>query len=150
MNWRSKLGSLQLPVAGGGLFVVASGAWALAALLASPSTHGDGFVEGLAALFLYVVVWAGFIAAGLGLAIPPGDGLGIQFTRWQRWLFLGSATLAFASAIVPFVLWTVVVQTGLSPGSTATVGLGLMALSILAFVGGLCWRVIDAIRVRLE
>lgn len=149
MNLRSLLGSLQLPVAGVGFLLVAVSAVELLALPPSPP-GSDGFVEGLAALLLFVAAWAGFFLAAVGLAIPPGDGFGVRFTRWQRRLFVAAAALAVASAAVPVVALTLVVTLGLPPSVVVLLWLGLMAAAVLALVGGVGWRVGQAVARRVD
>jgi hypothetical protein len=139
MTLRSVLGSLQLPVAGLGVLLVVRSVVELQTLPQSPP-GSDGFVEGLAVLFLFVIAWVGLVLVAVGLAIPPGDGVGVRFTRWQRRLFVAAAGLAVASVVLPLVLWSVVLASGLSPSTVVLVWFGLMAAAVIALVGGVGWR----------
>lgn len=140
---KSLVGLLQLPVAIiGGLLCLG----AIATILTlPPSPEDEGFVRGLAVIFLFIIAWAGFVTAALGLAIPPADGIGVQFNSWQRRLFLAAAGLAILSAISPLIFWTVVTATGLSLGSIALAWLVTMGLALLSFVIGLGWRIAELV-----
>ncbi|WP_411967461.1 hypothetical protein [Haloferax sp. YSSS75] len=137
MRWslRAILGSLQLPVAGVGVVVLALASWNLYTLPPSPP-GSDGFVEGLAVFFLFVGIVVGFVLLVLGLLIPPGPGYGIHFTRRQRWLFayalvgpiaglLGTVSLAFLTT-GPWVTTLVAVAVGTAP-LAVLVGIGWRA-----------------------
>ncbi|KAB1193020.1 hypothetical protein GJR96_06015 [Haloferax sp. MBLA0076] len=88
MRWslRAVVGSLQLPVAGLGLTIVAFTWWGAYTLPPAPP-GSDGFAHGLAGFFLLLFGLVGFVLLVVGLLIPPGPGYGIDFTRRQRWLF---------------------------------------------------------------
>lgn len=147
MNVRSFLGSLQLPVAGLGA-IVCLGAIASIATL-PPSPADEGFVRGLAVVALFVLAWVGFVLIAVGLAVPPGNGLGIRFTPWQRRLFGIAAGLALLSAVSPLAFWAVVAATGLSLGSAALAWVVVMGLAVAARLAGLGWRVGEAAVSRL-
>ena len=149
MSVRSRLGVLQLPLAGFGLLVVA---WAVSQLLTLPPSppDSDGFVEGLAIFFLAASGFVGFVFVALGLAIPPGDNFGIRFTRWQRRLFVGAAIAALGSVVVPLAAWPLLASTGFGPDTAFVTGVGLSAVAVLALVGGLGWRTAEAIAPRIR
>lgn len=149
MDTRSAIGSLQLPIAGlGGCLCVSA---ALALLSLPPSSDGsDGFLRGLAMLVVFVIAWAGFLITAIGLAIPPGPGIGIHFNRWQRRLFGITALLSVLSLVAPLVFWTVVATTGLSFGSAAMAWLGFMVLAGIAFVTSIGWRITQVIATHLR
>jgi hypothetical protein len=144
MRLRSVLGSLQLPVAVFGFVVVGFalvGAWSV-----PPSPpDSEGFVEGLAYIVLYAIGICGFVTGSLGLAIPPGDGYGVQFNRWQRWLFVAAAATAVGSIAVPLFGF------GLSIGATTSLSLflsawfGLSVVAVCALLGGLGWRTAEVL-----
>ncbi|PSP55167.1 hypothetical protein BRC82_06555 [Halobacteriales archaeon QS_1_67_19] len=147
MRVRSALGSLQLPIAGFGLLV--SG-WSIRRALAlpEPPAGSDGFVSGLASLALYALALIGFVVAALGFAIPPGDGFGVRFNRWQRRLFVGAAVAALLSVFAPLIAWSAVAATGLGFGVVAWSWIALLGCAVLALGGGLAWRVGEAVAVR--
>lgn len=136
MEIRSLLGSLQLPVAGIGLFVTLI-SLAMAFTMPPSPPDSEGFVQGLALLALYVFAWGGFVVLSLGLAIPPGEGFGIGFTRIQRGLFLVAALTAAASAIVPFAMFGLLYS---NPELLAMSLLALFAVALLTFTTSLAWR----------
>lgn len=153
MDLRSAVGSLQVPVAVvGGLLLV--GALAQLAAMPEPPPGQDDIPHGFAVLFLYAVVWIGFVVGSLGLAIPPGDGYGIRFNRYQRLLFLGAAGAAFASLLLPIVAfgWLFATTMGGNVELAVLAWFGPSALAVIALVGGLGWRAAEEIvpRVRPE
>lgn len=146
MDVRSLLGSLQLPVAGIGLFVMLI---SLATAFTMPPSPPDseGFVQGLALIALYVFAWGGFVVLSLGLAIPPGEGFGIDFTRIQRGLFLVAAVAAVASAVVPFAMFGLLYS---NPNLLAMSLLALFAVALLTFTTSVVWRAGQAVAGRLR
>lgn len=149
MTLRSGLRSLQLPVAGFGLLVVAQAIHELRTI-PEPPPGSDGFVGGLAVFFLGLFALGGFVIAALGFAIPPGDGFGIRFDPWQRRLFVAAALAAVASILAPLVGWSVLVALGLGPGAVVFVWFGLAAVAVLAFAVALGWRIAQAVARRLR
>ena len=148
MKLRSALGSLQLPVAGLGLLVVAVSLTQLQAI-PEPPPGSDGFVEGLATFFLGLLALGGFVVSSLGFAIPPGEGYGVRFGRWQRRLFVAAAVGGLASLLVPLFAWSVASATGLGPGAVVLAWLGTLALAVLSFVAALGWRIAEAVARRV-
>jgi len=148
MNLRSALGSLQLPVGGLGLLVVAVSLAQLHAI-PEPPPGSDGFVEGLATFFLGLLALGGFVVSALGFAIPPGEGYGVRFGRWQRRLFVAAAVGGLVSLLVPLFAWSVVAATGVGPGVVVLAWLGTLALAVLSFVGTLGWRIAEAVARRV-
>ncbi|PSQ01744.1 hypothetical protein BRC92_10060 [Halobacteriales archaeon QS_4_69_31] len=142
MDLRSILGSLQLPVATVGtlLVVVAVGS---VATMPSPPPESEGVVAGLAVLFMYVLAWVGFLVTSLGLAIPPGDGYGVTFTRYQRGLFVLAAVAGLLSAVGPFVAFGLVYS---NPSLMTTAWLALASVAVLSLAAGLVWRGVQAVR----
>lgn len=149
MSLRSRLGGLQLPVAAVGLLVAALAIAQFLALEPAPP-DGDGFVRGLAVLFLYVAGVAGFVVAALGFAVPPGDGFGIRFNRTQRRLLVGAALAAFGSLVAPLVAWPVMAATPLGFEGVVWSWVALTALAVLAFVGSLGWRAAEEVARRVD
>lgn len=144
MKTRALLGSFQLPVAGVGAVLLTG---AVGTILLLPPAEGEGFVRGLAVLFLYVLAWSGFVVLSVGLAIPPSGGYGIQFGRRQRGLFVVAAIAAVGSAIGPFVAFRLFyTDTELLVYSL----LGLAGLAVIALSGGLLWRFGEVVRTRME
>ena len=137
MNLRAALGSLQLPIAGIGALLVAVAIGGIATM-PSPPPGSEGFVSGLAALFLYFVGWVGFLIMSTGLAIPPGEGYGITFDRRQRWLFVTAAVAGFLSAIGPFVAFGLLLS---NPSLMVSAWLALMGVAIAALLLGIAWRI---------
>lgn len=148
MSLRSSLGSLQLPIAGVGLLVAA---WATRQFL-SVSAGGPesaDLVTGLAMVVLYALALVGLAVAALGLAIPPGEGPGVRFNRWQRRLFLGSAAAALLSVCAPLLAWGIVAGTGLGFGAVGWSWIILLGGAVAALVGALAWRAGEAVTARL-
>ncbi|MFC4550251.1 hypothetical protein, partial [Halorussus sp. GCM10023401] len=147
MTLRSRLGVLQLPVAGVGVALLGSAVVRYATLPPSPP-GSDGFVEGLALLFLYVVALVGLTTTALGLAIPPGDNVGVRFSRRQRGLFVASAAAAVGSVLAPLFALPVLAAPGVSPDASVSavvwLWLGLLAAAVLALAAGLGWRALEA------
>lgn len=142
MDLRSALGSLQLPVAGTGAFLVVVSVGQILTM-PSPPPESDGFVGGLAVLFLYFLAWVGFLVLSLGLAIPPGDGYGITFTRAQRVLFLLAAVAALVSAVGPFVAFGLIYS---NPSLMVSAWLAITGIALLALATGLGWRGVQAVQ----
>lgn len=142
MNVRSILGSLQIPVAVVGAALVAV-AVVGTVTMPPPPPESDGFVAGLATIALYVVGWIGVLVASLGLAIPPGEGRGITFTRRQRWLFVLAAMASIGSVVVPFVAFGLLLS---NPSLMVAGWLAIMGVAVLALFAGLGWRAAQAIR----
>ncbi|MFB6095888.1 MAG: hypothetical protein ABEJ74_00680 [Haloferacaceae archaeon] len=144
MDARSLLGSLQLPIAGAGALVLAL---AVASTLALPPSPPDseGFVRGLAFIVLYVLAWGGFVLLALGLAIPPGGGVGVDFTRGQRALFLLAALSGAGSVVVPFAAFALLYA---NPTQFLLLVGALVAVAVLSLLGGLGWRAGQALRAR--
>lgn len=145
MNVRSLLGSLQLPVAGLGAVLLVAALGSLLTLPPAPP-ESEGFVRGLAVLFLYFLAWSGFVVVALGLAIPPKGGYGISFNRYQRGLFVTAAVAAVGSAVGPFVLF------GLFYSNAELLVyslLGLVLVAVGSLAGGLLWRLGEAVRTRV-
>ncbi|ADE02633.1 hypothetical protein [Haloferax volcanii] len=146
MRWslRAVLGSLQLPVAGAGVALLAF-VWRTAVTMPPPPPGSDGFAHGLAGFFLLVFGVAGFVLLAGGLLIPPGPGYGVRFTRRQRWLF-AYALVAPALAVGGF-LATVVASSAL--GGVAVSAVSLVALTApLAVLIGVGWRGAQAAAAR--
>lgn len=144
----SRLAPLQIPVALLGVLLIA---WAATSLvsLPPPPPEGDGLPGGLAMISLYVVLWAGLIVLAVGLAVPGGGRWARTVSRGQRRLFLLSAAAAVASAILPFVA-TGVLLTLLRPDAIWLALLAWLipaAVAVLALVGGLGWRALDAVGI---
>ncbi|RDZ35511.1 MULTISPECIES: hypothetical protein [unclassified Haloferax] len=141
MRWslRAVLGSLQLPVAGAGVALLAF-VWRTAVTMPPPPPGSDGFAHGLAGFFLLVFGVAGFVLLAGGLLIPPGPGYGVRFTRRQRWLF-AYALVAPALAVGGF-LATVVASSALGGlGGLAGSAVSLVALTApLAVLVGVGWK----------
>ncbi|EMA08558.1 hypothetical protein [Haloferax denitrificans] len=150
MRWslRTVLGSLQLPVAGAGVALLAF-VWWTAATMPPPPPGSDGFAHGLAGFFLLVFGVVGFVLLAGGLLIPPGPGYGVHFTRRQRWLF-AYALVAPALAVGGF-LATVVLSAGLGGlGGLAGSAVSLVALTApLAVLVGVGWRGAQVAAARL-
>lgn len=149
MSRWSRFGFLQLPIAGFGLLGVAL-AVSQFLTLPPPPPDGDGFVEGLAVFFLYVIGFAGFVIAALGFAIPPGDHVGIRFNRWQRRLLVGAAVCALGSVVAPLAAWPVLASTSLGVDVVFGAWIGLSVVAVLALVGGLGWRAGEAVARRVR
>jgi len=144
MDAKSLFGSLQLPVATVGALLVALSVGSILTM-PSPPPESEGFVAGLAVLFLYFLAWVGFLVLSAGLAIPPGDGYGITFTRAQRGLFVTAAVAGLLSAVGPFVAFGLLLS---RPSLMAGAWLALMGLALTALTGGLVWRGIRAVWTR--
>ncbi|ELZ90462.1 hypothetical protein [Haloferax sulfurifontis] len=142
---RAVLGSLQLPVAGSGVALLAF-VWWTAVTMPPPPPGSDGFAHGLAGFFLLVFGVVGFALLASGLLIPPGPGYGVRFTRRQRWLF-AYALVAPALAVGGF-LATVVLSAAL--GGLAGSAVSLVALTApLAVLVGVGWRGAQVAAARL-
>ncbi|MFK8215424.1 hypothetical protein [Haloferax volcanii] len=141
MRWsvRAVLGSLQLPVAGAGVALLAF-VWRTAVTMPPTPPGSDGFAHGLAGFFLLVFGVVGFVLLAGGLLIPPGPGYGVRFTRRQRWLF-AYALVAPALAVGGF-LATVVLSSALGGlGGLAGSVVSLVALTApLAVLVGVGWK----------
>lgn len=142
MNVRSMLGSLQIPVAVVGAALVAFAVVGVVTM-PPPPPESDGFVSGLAAIALYVMGWVGFLVASLGLAIPPGEGYGVTFTRHQRWLFVIAAVAGVGSVVGPFVAFGLFLS---NPSLMVSGWIAIMGIAVLALLSGLGWRGVQAIR----
>lgn len=151
MTVRSALGSLQLPIALGGALVLV---WAVVQLatLPEPQAGSDGFPQGLAVLFLYVLAWAGFTASAVGFAIPPGAGYGIRFTVRQRRLFAVAAVSAIVSAVLPFVAFGLLFAASMEGNWTVVLlAWGVPAVgAVVGYVGALGWRAGQAVVPRVR
>lgn len=143
MDVRSLVGSLQLPITGLGALATVS---AVGMLLSLETPARPDIPHGFAILFLYVLAWAGITVTSLGLAIPPGEGYGIRFRRGQRLLFVLAAVASVASAVVPFVALTLIYS---QPNVAVYSWLGTITVAVLALVGGVGWRAVDAARARI-
>lgn len=151
MDLRSVLGSLQLPVAALGALVAVGSLWQITQLVPIPDR--GGLPGGLALLFLYGIAVLGLTVCALGFAIPPGDGIGIEFERRQRYLFGLSALAAVGSVVLPLVTLPVVLGAG--PGQNllwlvAVAWLAPLAIAVLSLLGALCWRAGTAVYAYLE
>ncbi|MFB6234656.1 MAG: hypothetical protein ABEH81_05305 [Halopenitus sp.] len=139
------LGSLQLPVAGVGALFCLGAASTFGSLLGR-TPPGDGFVHGGALLMTYVLTAGGFALFAMGLAIPPGPGVGVRFRRAQRILFVVAAGAAVASVILPLAAFPMAL------GGDATIVLVAWgvptAVAILCVATGLGWRAAERIRER--
>lgn len=144
MRLRSAVGALQLPVIGIGFLLLVFSIGQLL-LLEPPPATGDGFVSGLAVLILYVLAWIGFVVMSIGFAIPPADGRGISFNRYQRALFITAAVSAVLSAIGPFIGFALLYS---DPDLFVASWVALMGIAVIAFFGGLSWRGIQVIKQR--
>ena len=148
MRWslRAILGSLQLPVAGAGLVVLAL-TWSTFQSLPPSPPQSDGFVEGLAAFFLLLFGLFGYGLFVGGLLIPPGPGYGIEFTHKQRWLF----AYALVAPVVGVAIFFVGIASMYDPGDTMESVFGFLSLAVvgapLALVVGLGWK---AVQVAIE
>ncbi len=145
MELRSVVGSLQLPVAAVGALLAAL---AVDGLLSLPSTpDGEGFLQGLAVLFLYAVGLVGFVLFTLGLAIRPGDGYGVSFRRRQRRLLFAGAGATAGALLLPLVAFGLLYAAAMG-GSRAPFYLwGLLhAVGVLSVGAALAWRGADAVR----
>lgn len=136
MRWslRAIVGSLQLPIAGVGLFVLALSSWNIYTLPPSPP-GSDGFVEGLAVFFLFVGILVGFTLFVVGLLVPPGPGYGVHFTRRQRWLFAYALVGPLAGLVATVSL--AFLTTGPWVGNLVVVAVVTAPLAVLV---GLGWR----------
>lgn len=151
MNVRSVLGSLQLPVAAGGALVLAGALYAMATVPVAPA-QSDGFVQGLAVLFLGALAYGGFVVLALGLAIPPMGGYGIRFSRAQRILFGAAAGLVLAGLVLPFVGFGLLYGAAMDGDATPLLLLWVAPtlLGVLALVAGLLWRAAEAVGPRVR
>lgn len=126
-------------------------AWAATSLttLPAPPPEGDGLPGGLAAIFLYVTIWAGFVVLAFGLAIPGGGRWSIRFSRGQRRLFLLAAGAAVASAVLPFIATGMLLTLARSDALWLALlaWLAPMVVAVLAFLGGLGWRGAEALTI---
>lgn len=134
---RRALGSLQLPVAGLGLSSCILFLSIFASLFGR-TPEGDGFVHGGALLFSYALAVAGYALFAIGLAIPPGPGVGIRFRRGQRLLFVGAAVAAVASVVLPLFLLPTALGGNANP--IFYVWVTTTSLAVLGVAGGLTWR----------
>ncbi|MDY6819896.1 MAG: hypothetical protein SVG88_14640 [Halobacteriales archaeon] len=151
MSLRSVLGSLQLPVAGIGVLLLVMSISQLL-LMESPLPESEGFVQGLAMFFLYIMAWVGLVLTAGGLAIPPGeDGFGIQFNRWQRRLFILAMLGAIGSALLPLVGMGWIFATAREGNGTLLLiaFAGPSGIAIVSLLAGLAWRAAEAIRPRI-
>lgn len=141
MRWslRAILGSMQLPVAGLGLVVLGATWWWFRNLPPSPP-GSDGFVEGLAGIFLLVFGLAGYALFVAGLLIPPGPGYGIQFTRKQRWLFAYALVVPVVGVVVFFSSIAMSAAVGGASEPLLTVFFVIVPTAPLAVVVGLGWK----------
>jgi hypothetical protein len=139
MDVRSALGSLQLPVAAVGLALVVFAVGGIVSM-DPPPAGSEGFVGGLAVLFLYFLAWVGFLVLSLGLAIPPLNGYGLRFTRAQRGLFVLAGVAGLVSAVGPFVAFGLIYS---NPNLLVTAWLAIVSVGILALLSGLVWRSIQ-------
>ena len=136
MDVRSALGSLQLPVVAVGLALVVFAVGGIVSM-DPPPAGSEGFVGGLAVLFLYFLAWVGFLVLSLGLAIPPLNGYGLRFTRAQRALFVLAGLAGLVSAVGPFVAFGLIYS---NPGLMVTAWVATVGVGILALLTGLVWR----------
>lgn len=148
MRVRALLTSLQLPVAGVGLLLVAASGYRLLTL-PEPPAGSDGFVEGIVAFFLYLCAVAGLIVTAVGLAIPADGRFGVRFRRRQRLLFVLAALAALASLLSPLVVWPAAIAAGASPGVVFRAWFGLTALAVLVILIGVGWRAVEVALARL-
>lgn len=145
MQLRSWLGSLQLPVAGVGVALVVFAAGSIATI-PEPPAGSDGFVGGLAVVFLSLIGWAGLVVAPLGLAIPPSGGYGVRFNRYQRGLFVASSAGWFLAGVIPLLGFGLLLR---QPDLMVSSLLALATAATLSLVAGLCWRGGEAIGRRV-
>ncbi|WP_254766955.1 hypothetical protein [Salinilacihabitans rarus] len=148
MRVRALLTSLQLPVAGVGLLLVAASGYRLLTL-PEPPVGSNGFVDGVVAFFLYLCVVAGLIVTAIGLAIPADDQSGVRFRRHQRLLFVLAALAALAGLLSPLVVWPAAVAAGASAAVVFRSWLGLTALAGLVILVGVGWRAVEVALARL-
>lgn len=136
MDLRALLGSLQIPVAAlGGFLVIFS--ISLVLTMPSPPPESEGFVSGLAFIFLYFLAWVGVLVTSFGLAIPPGEGYGITFNRYQRGLFLLAGVAGVLSAVGPFAAFGLIYS---NPSLMVNAWLATMGVAVIALLSGLVWR----------
>ena len=109
----------------------------------SPPPESEGFVAGLAIVFLYFLGWIGFLVLSFGLAIPPGDGYGISFNRYQRGLFAFAGTAGVLSAVGPFIAFGLLLS---HPSLMGTAWVVIMSVALIALTVGLLWRGVQAVR----
>ena len=151
MNFRSALGSLQLPVAAIGALLVAFAVSGVLSLASAPAPDGEGFVRGLAVVFLYVIGLLGFVVFALGLAIRPGEGRGVSFRRHQRQLLFAGAGATAAALLLPLVAFGVLYGAALEGGQLPLYLWGLLHVVGALSVGtALAWRGTEAIRSLAE
>jgi len=141
MRVRALLGSLQIPVAAVGVALVLVSVGSVVTM--DPPPEGEGFVAGLALVFLYFLAWVGFLVTSFGLAIPPGDGYGVTFNRYQRGLFVIAGVAGFLSAVGPFVLFGLLYS---NPSLMGTAWVATMGVAVLSLAAGLLWRGITSVR----
>lgn len=141
MRIRALLGSLQIPVAAVGAALVVFSVGSVVTM--DPPPEGDGFVAGLAILFMYFLAWVGFLVTSFGLAIPPGDGYGVTFNRYQRGLFVVAGVAGVLSAVGPFVLFGLLYS---NPTLMGTTWVATMGVAVLSLAAGLCWRGVETVR----
>lgn len=146
MDVRSALGSLQLPIAALGLALVVFAVGGIVTM-DPPPAGSEGFVGGLAVLFLYFLAWIGFLVLSAGLAIPPLNGYGLRFTRSQRGLFLLAALAALLSAVGPFVAFGLVYS---NPGAMVTAWVVVTGVGVLSLLSGLVWRGVQVWRTDVD
>lgn len=142
MNVRAMVGSLQIPIAVVGTLLIVFSVGAIV-MIPSPPPGSEGFVSGLAFIFLYFLGWIGFLALSFGLAIPPGGGYGIRFNRYQRALFVLSGLAGILSAVGPFVAFGVLLS---HPSLIGTAWVAIMGVGLLALTAGLLWRGVQAVQ----
>ena len=151
MNFRSALGSLQLPVAAVGALLVAFAVDSILSLASAPAPDGEGFVRGLTMVVLYAAGLFGFVVFALGLAIRPGEGHGVSFRRRQRRLLFAGAGATAAALLLPLVGTGVLYGTALGDSQLPLYLWGLLHVVGALSVGtALAWRGAEAIRSLAE
>ncbi|MFC6731130.1 MULTISPECIES: hypothetical protein [unclassified Haladaptatus] len=143
MSLRERIGALQVPVA---LLAVMSLVSILGEMHTLVTGPDQGFPGGLALLLAYAIAWVSFVALAFIFAVPTTHPWAIQFSRPQRLLFLTSGIASIASLLLPFSMFTIALALGLSDLSlVGNAWLLAMVVAVGTFVGGLCWRLGEAV-----
>jgi len=127
-------------------------AFAVEGLLTLPSApEGEGFPEELAVLFLYAVGLVGFTTFATGLAIPPGDWVGITFRRRQRQLLAAGAGATLCALLVPVAAFGLLFAAAQGESQVPFYLWGLLhVLGGLSVAAALAWRGAEAVRSLTE
>lgn len=127
-------------------------AFAVEGLLTLPSApEGEGFPEELAVLFLYAVGLVGFTTFATGLAIPPGDWVGITFRRRQRHLLAAGAGATLCALLVPVAAFGLLFAAAQGESQVPFYLWGLLhVLGGLSVAAALAWRGAEAVRSLTE